>query len=55
MANRQSGGGNSLLFTFHLRSEVEGKQAIKSQQLVIVHISFDSKGGKQTGNQKSST
>jgi hypothetical protein len=31
---------------------MESKQAIRGQQLVIVHISFDNKDEKQTGNHK---
>jgi hypothetical protein len=34
---------------------MEGKQAIRSQQLMIVLISFDIRDGRQTGNHKSAT
>jgi hypothetical protein len=31
---------------------MESKQVIKSQQFVIVHISFDIRDGRQTGSQE---
>jgi hypothetical protein len=53
--NRQSGVSNFWLFTFHFTSEMEGKQEITSQQLVIAHICFDITDGWQTGNQALAT
>jgi 5-carboxymethyl-2-hydroxymuconate isomerase len=49
-ANRQSSVSDLRWFTFHFTSEIEGKQAIRSYRLVIVHISFVIRDRRQSGD-----
>jgi hypothetical protein len=55
IGGKQASDSKWRLFRFHIKSEIDGKQASRSHQLQTVHISYNTRDRRQTGKQEPST